>query len=617
MEELVGNEEKHLLLDTSVDQYRKFPKIIQNYNNNFESGLGSKPSQNQSMTCLKHEDRPRLMTTDDSRPIKESPEEQEEILVLPANKALCPEFVLSDFSVMNKEVPNINQEDFSQHTIPEYDRRVSYVTSIFKTSTLEQAINDLSIDPTDQFLIELQKNYPCGIQLFELNEILLNSPQQQRLDMPSSLFDKILQLQMTAESSKLPEIVHNRRDYVHITPNETLFVRFSKYREYCYEEVDDFEATLFNEFSVTDVLFNANDKISKAVEEYAIRMATVFKETPNVKLFASKNFTNELRRDSYACSIVRFLREYLQYYQDAIKSQDLEETSEFFCLRDNRSAFHIHQFNTIQPYYLKYNDTLWQLLVRDKSMYSEYFKYEKNFIQFRDRKLLSVMLKKDEEDILTPVDFASWYEKSGMALFDKNLASTSLADEPDKQCYYFPLVSLKYVHTCVAASVTIRNETVQKMESDLAQEIDRFIDENACDLAKGRDGFKAGGLFPYLVEGREHLIRSAQLMIYNGTYRERCYTMKARDADSNNVMNRKNTYFSRHSPSSMNEQVQKKKERKNIPEFENNCNIVEVYFMDYGYAEKVINNFHCKNFIKNYIVHSLILIIRFFTGPSL
>jgi hypothetical protein len=220
-------------------------------------------------------------------------------------------------------------------------------------------------------------------------------------------------------------------------------------------------------------------------------------------------------------------------------------------------------------------------------MYSEFFKFEGDFIQFQDRKILPVMFKKDEEEILAPVDFASWHRESGMALFDQNLASTSPDDEPDKQCFYYDHVCLKYVQSCVAASVSIYNQRALKMESDLAREIDRFLDENVCDLAKGRDGFKAAGFFPYLVEGREHLIRPGQLLIYNGTYRERCYVMKAEEDDSNNISNQENSYFARHSPSSTKKRTRQKRRSREVPEFETTCKNVRVYYLDYGYSEKV------------------------------
>jgi len=553
----------------------RIPRMDHNSNNHYESGFWS-----------------RAHVSTRSRKSASTPAYEEQVNIELQNRLhdnvveeqlrQPSEFVLSEFSVQNQEVPHLDQDDFSRLTITEFDRPVSYIE---ESSIEEPVIPVLPVDVAlDRFLCALQKCFPGGIQLFHLGE-LLNFPEEQKPYMSDSMFNNILQLHRSTEPSKLLEMVHNSRDYVHITPNDTVFVRFSKCSD---EKLEDFEAVMIAESDASSVPFNANDKISMAVEEYAIRMATVFKEKPTVKVFSAENFTGELQGDFYACSIVSYLQDYLQYYEDLKCSQEIEETSEFFCLQDEKSAFFIHQLNTIKPFQLSFSeDTLWRLLVGEISMYSEFFKFEGDFIQFQDRKILPVMFKKDEEEILAPVDFASWHRESGMALFDQNLASTSPDDEPDKQCFYYDHVCLKYVQSCVAASVSIYNQSALKMESDLAREIDRFLNENVCDLAKGRDGFKAAGFFPYLVEGREHLIRPGQLLIYNGTYRERCYVMKAEEDDSNNISNQENSYFARHSPSSTKKRTRQKRRSREVPEFETTCKNVRVYYLDYGYSEKV------------------------------
>jgi len=210
--------------------------------------------------------------------------------------------VLSEFSVQNSEVPHLNQDDFSRLTITEFDQPVSYIEDYFTEEARPRQdleLPTLSVEEAlDQFLCALQKTFADGISLFHLEE-LLHHPHDQP-NIPPFLFNVILILHNSTRSTNLLELVQNNKNYVHITKNDCLFVRFSK-----YSDAEDFESFLIEESEIARVPFNANDKISMAVEEYAIRMATVFKEKPTVKIFTSENFTSELQSDFYACSIVR------------------------------------------------------------------------------------------------------------------------------------------------------------------------------------------------------------------------------------------------------------------------------------------------------------------------
>ena len=70
-------------------------------------------------------------------------------------------------------------------------------------------------------------------------------------------------------------------------------------------------------------------------------------------------------------------------------------------------------------------------------------------------------------------------------------------------------------------------------------------------------------------------------------YRERCYVMKAEEDDLSNISNHENSYFARHSPSSFKKRTRQKRKSKEVPEFEGTCKNVRVYYLDYGYSEKV------------------------------
>lgn len=211
--------------------------------------------------------------------------------------------VLSEFSVQNSNVPHLNQDDFSRLTLTEFDQPVSYIEDYFTEEARPRQdleLPTLSVEEAlDQFLCALQKTFAGGIPLSRLEE-LLHHPRDQKAKIPPFLFNIILILHNSTGSTNLLELVQNNKNYVHITTNDCLFVRFSK-----YSGAEDFESFLIDESESARVSFNANDKISMAVEEYAIRMATVFKEKPTVKIFTSENFTSELQSDFYACSIVR------------------------------------------------------------------------------------------------------------------------------------------------------------------------------------------------------------------------------------------------------------------------------------------------------------------------
>ena len=88
--------------------------------------------------------------------------------------------------------------------------------------------------------------------------------------------------------------------YVHITEEGVFHVRFSK-----FQGDDDFETRMINDSAAADAPFNANDKISMAIEEYAIRMVAVFKDNYRQKSFTDKEFTDHLNADDYAVSILR------------------------------------------------------------------------------------------------------------------------------------------------------------------------------------------------------------------------------------------------------------------------------------------------------------------------
>jgi hypothetical protein len=491
-----------------------------------------------------------------------------------------PELVLSDFSVQNQVVPVMDQDDFSRLSIAEFDRPISFISE----TTIEEY--DTSLRCTlDRLQCHLQKCFPGGIKLIHLREFL-NDPKTLMSIKLLSLIEIVIQLHEVIEPFDLFDKLCDSHEYVHVTASDTLYVRFSKSRA---DNLDDFEAILITESDKAKTSFNANDKISMSIEEYALRMANVFKKYPSKTVFTAEDFTNELSGDNFACSIVNFLHDYVQYYDELTRYGELDETSEFFCLQNEKSAYFIHQLNTITPLQLGCSENiLWQLLVSNKSMYSEFFEFDGNVIQLQDRSLLSIMFKKDIEDILPPGDFKRWYCQSGMSLFDQYLHTTQLEDDANNQCFYYDYVRLKSVQTCVSASVTIHNKNVLQMENNLAEAIDRFLSENTCDLAIGRDAFKASGFFPYLAEGREHLIKAGQLMIYNGTYKERCFVMKPLDDNLDNVMNQTSTYFARHFPSSLKQCKRRRKEKKKVPEFETTCNNILVYYLDYGYAEKVI-----------------------------
>ena len=88
--------------------------------------------------------------------------------------------------------------------------------------------------------------------------------------------------------------------YVHITEEGVFHVRFSK-----IHVEEDFETRMINDFAAADAPFNANDKISMAIEEYAIRMVAVFKDNYRQKSFTDEEFTDHLNADDYAVSILR------------------------------------------------------------------------------------------------------------------------------------------------------------------------------------------------------------------------------------------------------------------------------------------------------------------------
>ena len=83
--------------------------------------------------------------------------------------------------------------------------------------------------------------------------------------------------------------------------------------------------------------------------------------------------------------------------------------------------------------------------------------------------------------------------------------------------------------SALSRTVEIVDDEVSAMKKDLEQEIEAFVDENDFKLAKGQDGFKAAGLFPYLFEGREHLIKRDVRRIRSplkGTIRPAQYMIK-------------------------------------------------------------------------------------------
>ena len=219
-------------------------------------------------------------------------------------------------------------------------------------------------------------------------------------------------------------------------------------------------------------------------------------------------------------------------------------------------------------------------------MYADYFKRSGGSIELRDNNLLQIMRLKENEQLVSPKEFANWYKEFAFGIF-KDSIQTMTADDGE-EFRYFNDVKLKNLQSCVGATVEVVDEEVSAMKNDLEQEIRAFVEENDFKVAKGQDGFKAAGLFPYLVEGREHLLKPGQLLIYNGSYRERCMVITVGEDDKNNILNQDRSYFARHSPSSLQEKRCRTARRSRERDEFSACKSVKVYYLDYGHPDTVI-----------------------------